>query len=46
MKYNEKDFAAQANRKARTMWVIMTAVLTAAYLLEVLKGQKPQHILS
>ena len=40
MKYNEKEFAAQANRKARTMWVIMTAVLTAAYLIEVLKGTK------
>ena len=40
MKYNEKDFAAQANRKARTMWVTMTTVLTAAYAIEVFKGAK------
>ncbi len=40
MKYNEKEFAAQANRKARTMWVVMSAVLTAAYALEVVKGAK------
>ena len=40
MKYNEKEFAAQANKKARTMWVVMTAVLTAAYALEVVKGAK------
>lgn len=40
MKYNEKEFAGQANKKARMMWVIMSLVLSAAYVLEIVKGAK------
>ena len=40
MKYNEKEFAALANKKARTMWVTMSIVLSAAYALEIVKGAK------
>lgn len=40
MKYNEKEFAAQANKKARMMWLIMSITLSAAYALEIVKGAK------
>ena len=40
MKYNEKEFAKSANKKATLMWVVMCAVLTAAYAIEIMKGLK------
>ena len=40
MEYNEKKFAASANKKAMLMWVMMMVVLSATYFLEVRKGQK------
>ena len=40
MKYNEKEFAKNANKKAMLMWLVMLIVLSAAYVLEVLKGAK------
>lgn len=40
MKYNEKEFATQANKKARMMWLIMSIVLSAAYVIEIVKGAK------
>lgn len=40
MKYNEKQFATSANKKATLMWVVMSAVLSAAYVIEILKGLK------
>ena len=38
MEYNEKDFAAGANRKAIGMWLVIAIVFTITYLLEVKKG--------
>lgn len=40
MKYNEKQFATSANKKATLMWVVMCAVLSAAYVIEIVKGLK------
>ena len=40
MKYNEREFAKKANKKAMIMWLVMSIVLSAAYVLEVLKGAK------
>ena len=40
MKYNEKEFAKSANKKATLMWGIMSAVLSAAYAIEIMKGLK------
>lgn len=40
MGYNEKAFAKSANKKAMGMWLVLSLVLSAAYLLEVMKGQK------
>lgn len=40
MKYNEKQFATSANKKATFMWVVMSAVLSAAYVIEIFKGLK------
>ena len=40
MNYNEKEFAKIANKKAMFMWILMSAVLSAAYVFEVLKGAK------
>jgi len=40
MNYNEKEFAKLANKKAMTMWILMSVVLSAAYVFEVLKGAK------
>ena len=40
MKYNEAEFAKGANKKATIMWVIMCAVLSAAYVIEIMKGLK------
>ena len=40
MEYNEKYFAKSANKKAMGMWLVMSIVLSAAYVIEVIKGQK------
>lgn len=40
MNYNEKEFAKSANKKATLMWVVMCAVLSAAYVIEIIKGLK------
>lgn len=40
MQYNEKQFATSANKKATLMWVVMSAVLSAAYVIEIMKGLK------
>lgn len=40
MKYNEREFAKIANKKATLMWVVMSAVLSAAYAIEIVKGLK------
>ena len=40
MGYNEKAFAKSANKKAMGMWLVLSLVLSTAYLLEVMKGQK------
>ena len=40
MNYNPKEFAVQANKKAMMMWLMMSGVLSAAYVFEILKGAK------
>lgn len=46
MNYDEKKFAASANKKTMGMWLAMLAVLSVAYFLEVGKGLKtPQYFL-
>ena len=40
MEYNEKVFATRANKKALGMWLVLSIILSAAYVLEVMKGQK------
>ena len=40
MEYNEKAFARRANRKAMLMWLVLSIVLSVAYVMEVVKGQK------
>lgn len=40
MEYNEKKFAASANKKAMIMWVILMIVLSIGYVIEVIKGMK------
>lgn len=38
MEYNEEYFARSANRKAMVIWMTLGIVLSAAYIIEVLKG--------
>lgn len=38
MEYNEEYFAKSANRKAMIIWMTLGIVLTAAYMIEVVKG--------
>ena len=40
MEYDEKKFAAQANKKTMGMWLAMLVVLSAAYAIEIVKGLK------
>ena len=40
MEYNEKQFARSANKKAMGMWLVLAIVLSAAYVLEIVKGAK------
>jgi len=40
MNYDEKKFAASANKKTMGMWLAMLIVLSVAYALEILKGLK------
>lgn len=46
MEYNEKKFAASANKKAMGMWLAMMIVLSGAYSVEIIKGLKsPMYFL-
>lgn len=38
MEYNKKAFARSANKKAMIMWLILCAVLSGAYAVEIVKG--------
>ena len=38
MNYDEKKFAASANKKTMGMWLAMLVVLSAAYAIEIVKG--------
>ena len=40
MEYNEKKFAASANKKAMWMWLAMGIVFSITYAIEILKGLK------
>jgi len=40
MEHNEKDFAKKANKRAMIMWFVMSVVLSAAYVIEIMKGLK------
>ena len=40
MNYDEKKFAASANKKTMGMWLAMLVVLSVAYAMEVVKGLK------
>ena len=40
MEYNEKKFAASANRKVLIMWFVLMIVLSVGYIIEVLRGMK------
>ena len=40
MEYNEKSFAKSANKKAMAMWLVMSLVLSVAYVFEIMKGLK------
>ena len=40
MEYDEKKFAASANKKTMGMWLAMLLVLSVAYALEIKKGLK------
>ena len=40
MNYDEKKFAASANKKTMGMWLAMLVVLSGAYAMEVVKGLK------
>ncbi len=40
MEYNDKHFAERANKRAMTMWLIISIVLSVAYAIEILKGLK------
>ncbi|MBO5176932.1 MAG: PilZ domain-containing protein [Lachnospiraceae bacterium] len=40
MNYDEKKFAASANKKTMGMWLAMLVVLSAAYAVEIVKGLK------
>ena len=36
--YNEKQFAAKANKTAMIMWLALSTILSLAYVVEVVKG--------
>lgn len=38
MEYSEQYFKESGNKKARSVWLILSIVLSAAYLMEVIKG--------
>ncbi|MDR2889521.1 MAG: methyl-accepting chemotaxis protein [Lachnospiraceae bacterium] len=38
MEYNEQFFKESGNKKARSVWLVLSIVLTGAYALEVIKG--------
>ena len=40
MEHNENLFAARANKRAMFMWLFMMVILSAAYVIEIVKGLK------
>lgn len=45
MDYKESEFRKRANKRVMLMWVLIGSVLSAAYLMEVVKGLRtPQYI--
>ena len=40
MEYNEEYFAKSANKKAMLVWMLINIVLSVAYTIELLKGQR------
>lgn len=40
MEYDEKKFAASANKKAMSMWLILMIVLSIGYVIEVIRGMR------
>lgn len=46
MEYNELHFKKSANLKAMLMWMVICIILTGAYVLELVKGQRtPQYFI-
>ena len=44
MEYNEEYYAKSSNRKAMAMWAVISAVLTIAYVIGLVKGGRtPQY---
>ena len=41
----EKQFTEGANKRAMRMWLVISIVLTAAYVIELVKEQEPYRIL-
>ena len=39
--YNEKQFAAKANKNAMIMWLALSTILSIAYAIEVVKDAVP-----
>ena len=44
MEYNELYFKAKSNAKARTVWLILIAIMTLSYGSETSQGFTPQNI--
>ncbi len=40
MDYNESYFRKKANRKAMTIWLLISTVLTVAYIIECVNGKR------
>ncbi|MBQ2282635.1 MAG: hypothetical protein II250_00500 [Agathobacter sp.] len=40
MKYDEKEFKRSANKKAMLQWMLVAIVLSIAYTIEVIKGDR------
>ncbi|MBO5372259.1 MAG: PilZ domain-containing protein [Lachnospiraceae bacterium] len=40
MEYNEREFQAYANKLALKIWIVVITILSIAYAIEVMKGQK------
>lgn len=42
--YDEKYFAAGANKRAMIMWTILCVILSGAYAVEIIKGLKTLQV--